>query len=93
MGTSQALLSAMLIVGSVTVAQDEFLLDFDTMGPTTDAELPDFFELYGFDNFFGPAPGWRIDANAQNPANGSNALHTTSDVRRLADYFSRVSIL
>ncbi|MCZ6794537.1 MAG: hypothetical protein O7J95_13085, partial [Planctomycetota bacterium] len=64
------------------------VLNFDDDPPTLTGELPDFFDFLGFDD-----TGWRVEDNLQNPANGSQALHTTSDGGRLQNYFSRVAVL
>jgi hypothetical protein len=80
-----------LLAAPVTWAQ--IVLDFDTTAPRTDAELPDFFDVYGYDAEFGPEPFWHIDRNDTNPDNSTNALHVTSDGNQLANYFSRVAIL
>ena len=80
-----------LLTGGVTRAQ--VLLDFDTTAPTSTAELPDFFDLFGFDAEFGDDPFWRVDANNVNADNSSNALHTTSNGNQLEGWFSRVAIL
>ena len=85
-------LAGILVFGPAAMAQRRLFFDFDTTEPTEDDELPEYFDLYGFDNFFGPAPGWRIDQNNTNPDDDSNALHTTSDGNQLQAWFSRVAI-
>ena len=74
------------------VSSQEVFYDFDTTGPTADDEIPDFFDLYGFDAFLGP-PGWEIVPNPLNPDNDSNALHIDSNDEQLEDFFSRVAIV
>ena len=61
-----------LLVCPAAVAQVELFFDFDTTEPMADDELPDFFDVYGWDNFFGPGFGWRIDQNNVNPDDDSN---------------------
>ncbi len=58
-----------LLFAPAGMAQQALCFDFDDTGPTQDDELPDFFEVYGFDNFFGPEPdpGWHIDQNYRQP--------------------------
>ena len=76
-------------IPAATLGQPTF--DFDTTGPTTTAELLADFDFFGF------APevetNWTVQPNAQNAANPTNALHTSSDVNQLEPWFSRVAIL
>ena len=62
--------------------------DFDTTGPTTTAEVPNFFDLLG-----NAVNDVHIDANTVNPANGSNALHMSTDGGGGELYFNRTAIL
>ena len=68
------------------------VFDFDATGPTADGDLEGFFDFVGVDTSVGPA-GWRIEPNAQNAADGSNALHTTGDDNQLENFFSRVALV
>ncbi len=79
-------------LGCIPQAPGAEVYDFDTKGPTTDAELEDFFDFLGAENSVGPM-GWRLDPNAQNSANGSKGLHTTGDTGELENWFSRVALL
>ena len=67
------------------------MMDFDTTGPTTTADIPNFFDLLGSDPNI--ASNWNIDPNTWNPADNSNALHTITNGNALEKYFSRVAIL
>lgn len=83
--------TAFFLPGGAAHAQIQ--LNFDTAGPTSTAELPDFFDVFGFDADFGSGPLWHVEPNTSNPANNSNALHTISDGNQLEAWFSRVAIL
>ena len=74
-------------------ADGQLTFDFDTTGPTTTADLPGFFDLFGFDAIIGSDLGWRIEPNAVNVADSSKALYTASNGNQLQPWFSRVAIL
>ncbi len=69
------------------IGSPPFLFDFDASGPTATDQVAEYFDILGVDG------AWTIDPNAQNPENGSAALHTVSDGNALASYFSRALIL
>ncbi|MCH8992699.1 MAG: hypothetical protein IIA44_13260, partial [Acidobacteria bacterium] len=69
-------------------------LDFDTTGPTSTDQILEYFDLLGPLDAVVGAPGWEINPNAQNPENGSNALHITSDgINGTLEQFSRLAIV
>lgn len=64
------------------------MLDFDTTGPTTTAQIQDFFDLLGHQK-----DQWTVTANTRNGDNGSNALRHFGNGLNRQSYFSRVAIL
>lgn len=80
-------LTVALLAGGGAGAQT--VLDFDTSGPTTTAELENFVDLFGFEPDFGG--NWTVDPNALVPANG-NALHTLSNGTNVDNFFTSVAI-
>ena len=65
-------LSATFFARGVAEAQVE--LDFDTTGPTSTAQLPDFFDVFGFDAGFGADPFWEVAANTTTVIRDSGAI-------------------